>query len=84
MSENGPSSVAGVVVGCRPEHLAAVSAQVSALPWAEVHHSDPRGRLVVTVEAVDAEEHVTRLRTLGDLPGVLTAGLAGYYAIGDP
>ncbi|MBW2294402.1 MAG: chaperone NapD [Deltaproteobacteria bacterium] len=43
--------ISGVVVASRPEHLAVVTEAVAAFPWADVHYSDPAGRLVVTIEA---------------------------------
>ena len=48
--------ISGVVVASRPEHLAEISRAVDGLPWAEVHYSDPKGRLVVTLEASDIHE----------------------------
>jgi nitrate reductase NapD len=71
--------IAGIVVACRPEHLEGLTRDVDALPWAEVHHSDPEGRLVVTVEGTGTDEHMTRLRVLQGLPHVLMAEMAEYY-----
>jgi len=70
--------ISGVVVASRPEHLSNISDEVNGLPWAEVHFSDPKGRLVVTLEAIDLDESMERLKTLQALPCVLSASLAEY------
>jgi len=70
--------VSGIVVACRPEHLAETTSAVNELPWAEVHYTDPDGRLVVTIEADDVEESMDRLQDLQRLPRVLMAELAEF------
>ncbi|HEY5657391.1 MAG TPA: chaperone NapD [Myxococcota bacterium] len=71
-------TISGIVVACRPEDLEATAGAVDALPWADVHYRDPRGRLVVTIEAADVDESVDRLGALQRLPRVLSAELAQY------
>ena len=71
-------TVSGIVMVCRPEDLEATTGAVDALPWADVHYTDPKGRLVVTIEAADVDESIERLETLQRLPRVLTAELAQY------
>lgn len=70
--------ISGIVVASRPEHLAEVSQALEAISWAEVHFSDPRGRLVVIIEAADLDQSVDRLKELQELPRVLMAELAQY------
>jgi len=70
--------ISGIVMASRPEHLAELSRAVEAISWAEVHFSDPRGRLVVTIEATDLDQSVDRLKELQELPRVLMAELAQY------
>jgi nitrate reductase NapAB chaperone NapD len=70
-------TVSGIVVACRPEHLAETTEAVDAFPWAEVHYSDPNGRLVVTIEADGVGESMDRLKDLQDLPRVLPGGNDG-------
>lgn len=70
--------ISGIVVASRPEHQAQVRADVSALPWARTHFSDPSGRLVVTIEAADIDESMARLKELQALPRVVMAELAEY------
>ena len=71
-------AISGIVVACRPEDLEATGRAVDALAWADVHYTDPRGRLVVTIEAADVDQSIERLTQLQNLPRVLTADLAQY------
>ncbi len=71
--------ISGVVVASRPEHLAVVTEAVEAFPWANVHYSDPAGRLVVTVEADGLDEGIERFEMLQQLPAVLSVSLAEYW-----
>jgi nitrate reductase NapD len=71
-------TVSGIVVACRPEHLAETAQAVNAFPWAEVHYTDPDGRLVVTIEAGDVGESMDRLQDLQGLPRVIMAELAEF------
>lgn len=70
--------ISGIVMASRPEHLAEVCRAVEAISWADVHFSDPRGRLVVTIEAADLDQSADRLKKLQELPQVLMADLAQY------
>jgi nitrate reductase NapAB chaperone NapD len=70
--------ISGIVVASRPEHLAGVKEAVGEIPWADVHFSDPAGRLVVTIEAVDLDQSMDRLLELQRLPRVLMAELAQF------
>lgn len=72
--------ISGVVVACAPGKLDEVVAAVGALPWASVHHTDPKGRIVATLEAADEAQSISRLRRIQRVPGVVMAELAAYYA----
>ena len=76
-------NVSGVVVACRPEHLDPVAEAVEALPWAQVHHRDGQGRLVVTIEAADEDEGAARLRGLQQLEHVVMAEMAESVTLPD-
>jgi len=71
-------TVSGIVMACRPEHLAEMTGVVDALDWAEVHYTDPNGRLVVTIEAADIDESMDRLKELQQLPRAIIAELAEF------
>ncbi len=75
--------ISGVVIASRPIHLTEVSEAVEAFSWADVHYSDPAGRLVVTLEADGLDDSIQRLETLQDLPNVLSASLAEYRLEGN-
>ena len=57
-------TISGIVVACQPDDIETVSEVLSDLPWAEIHYTDPRGRLVVTLEADDIDQSMERLREL--------------------
>ena len=70
--------ISGIVMTSRPEHLVEMSQAVEAISWADIHFSDPNGRLVVTIEAADLDQSAVRLQQLQELPRVLMAALAQY------
>jgi nitrate reductase NapD len=70
--------ISGVLVASLPEYLDKVILAVDAIPWADVHYSDPDGRLVVTVEGNGVDDSIERLAELQRLPNVLSASLAEY------
>ncbi len=76
-------NVSGVVVACRPENLEKVSNAIDAFPWAQVHHHDGVGRLVVTIEAVSGGEGADRLRELQQLEHVAMAEMAESVTLPD-
>lgn len=75
--------ISGIVVCGRLEDGEAIRTSLARLRWAEVHYADSAGRLVVTVEASDIEESMSRLKELQALPRVLTAELAQYGIEGE-
>ena len=71
-------TISGIVVACQPCDIEPLSQVLIDLPWLEVHYTDPRGRLVVTIEADDIDQSMDRLKELQGLPRVLIAELAEY------
>jgi len=71
-------TISGIVVACQPGDIEPLSQVLIDFPWLEVHYTDPRGRLVVTIEADDIDQSMERFKELQDLPRVLTAELAEY------
>ena len=69
-------SVSGVLVVCRREHLASVRAAIGGIPGVEVHHADPSGRFVLTIEGSTTDGCMERLRAIQGLPDVLSAEMA--------
>ncbi len=72
--------IASILVQARPERLDAVEAGILALEGCEIHGRDPRGKLVVVVDAPDAGSLGTTLNTIALLPHVHSASLV-FHAI---
>jgi periplasmic nitrate reductase NapD len=73
----GPHSIeiASILVQARPEKLDAVARAIEALPGTQIYSRDPKGKLVVVIEARDVGSIGTTLNTISSLPHVLTAAL---------
>ena len=67
--------IASILVQARPDRLIAVEAAIAALAGCEIYGRDPRGKLVVVVDAPDAGMLGTTLSTIALLPDVFTASL---------
>jgi nitrate reductase NapAB chaperone NapD len=67
-------------VACRPEHVPGVLEALRGLSWAQVHHRDALGRLVVTIDAADGGASASHIRELQQLPHVLMAELVEYVS----
>jgi len=72
--------IASILVQARPERLDVVEADILALPGCEIHGRDPRGKLVVVVDAPDAGSLGSTLNTIALLPHVHSASLV-FHAI---
>ena len=72
--------IASILVQARPERLAEVETAIVTLAGCEIYGRDPKGKLVVVVDAPDAGALGTTLNTLALLPGVYTASLV-FHAI---
>ncbi len=75
-----PCEIASVLVQAMPATLAETEQQITALAGCEIHGRDPRGKLVVVIEAADAGALGTTLTAISLLPHVLSATLV-YHAI---
>jgi len=72
--------IASILVQARPERLAAVEAAIVALPGCEIHGRDPRGKLVVVIDAPDAGMIGSTLNIIASLPDIYSASLV-FHAI---
>ena len=72
--------IASILVQARPERLADVEAEIATLGGCEIHGRDPRGKLVVVVDAPDAGSLGTTLNTIALLAHVHSASLV-FHAI---
>jgi periplasmic nitrate reductase NapD len=75
--DSGPHSIeiASILVQARPEKLDAVARAIEALPGTQIYSRDPKGKLVVVIEARDVGSIGATLNTISSLPRVLTAAL---------
>ena len=72
--------IASILVQVRPERLARAEAAIAALAGCEIYGRDPRGKLVVVVDAPDPGSLGTTLNTIAALPDVYSASLV-FHAI---
>ncbi len=74
------TEIASILVQARPERLDDVEADILAIAGCEIHGRDPRGKLVVVVEAGGAGALGSILNTIALLPHVHSACLV-FHAI---
>lgn len=67
--------IASIIVQARPENLDEVAAAITALAGCEVHGRDPKGKLIIVVDAPDTGSLGTTLNNISLLPHVHTASL---------
>lgn len=67
--------IASILVQARPENLDEVAASITALAGCEVHGRDPKGKLIIVVDAPDTGSLGSTLTTISLLPHVHTASL---------
>jgi nitrate reductase NapD len=72
--------IASILVQARPERLSGVEAAIVALAGCEIYGRDPKGKLVVVVDAPDAGALGTMLNSIALLPDVYSASLV-FHAI---
>lgn len=72
--------IAGLVVHARPENLLRVRSGLEQISGVEVHSCDPRGKLVVTIEAPSDGEIADLLNAIPELPGVIGCSLAHHHS----
>jgi nitrate reductase NapD len=72
---NDSAEVASILVQTRPERLAEAEREITAMAGAEIYSRDPRGKLVVVLEAPDVGAVGATLNTIALLPSVLSATL---------
>jgi nitrate reductase NapD len=69
------AEIASVLVQARPDRLAQVADAVEALNGCEIHARDPKGKLVVVIEAATAGAVGATLNDIALLPHVFSAAL---------
>ena len=71
--------ISGVLVVSKPEHQSQVRSALDVLPWAEIHHEEADGRLVITIESDDTDQAMARLQEVKDLPRVMLAEMVQHH-----
>ncbi len=72
-------NVSAILIATLPKDLSQVKDEINILEWADVHHMEESGRMIVTIEGKDMDEDLARIKLLNALPGVLTATMIQYY-----
>jgi nitrate reductase NapD len=72
--------IASILVQARPERLASVEAAIAALNGCEICGRDPRGKLIVVVDAPNAGALGTTMNTIALLADVFSASLV-FHAV---
>jgi nitrate reductase NapD len=67
--------VASILVQARPERLDAAARDIETLAGTQIFSRDPKGKLVVVVEAEDVGRIGETLNAISLMPDVLTAAL---------
>jgi nitrate reductase NapD len=74
--------IASILVQAKPERLDAAARAIEALPGTQIYNRDPKGKIVVVIEASDVGTIGTTLNTISSLSDVLTAALV-YHGTDD-
>ena len=72
---NAAAEIASILVQARPERLDEAARAIEALPGTKIYSRDPRGKLVVVIEASDVGSIGATLNVISLMPNVLTAAL---------
>ncbi len=72
-------SICSLVVQARPENLASVSENLSAMEGVEIHASSEAGKLVVTIDHPQREVCSQTMMDMQNIPGVLSSSLIYEY-----
>lgn len=67
--------ISSLVVQCLPEQLDSVAEGISQLDIAEVHASDPKGKLIVVLETENEQAILETINQIQAIQGVINAPL---------
>ena len=77
----GTIEVASILVQTTPQRLRAAEQSILAVEGAEIYACDPRGKLVVVIEAADDSNAIgAALTEISTLPDVITATLVYHHS----
>jgi nitrate reductase NapD len=69
------TEIASILVQVRPERLDAAAHAIEALAGVQIYARDPKGKMVVVIEAAEVGTIGSTLNTISLMPDVLTAAL---------
>lgn len=69
------AEIVSLIVNAFPDHLDGVAAEIAALPGAEVHAQDPKGKLIVVLEAPTQGDIGAMANAISGIPHVLSAAM---------
>ena len=77
---SGAEHIASLLVQVRPERIAAIAEQLAGREGVEVHATDPKGKIIVTIEAGSDRRLLDTVSWIEATPGVIAAPLV-YHQI---
>ncbi len=79
-SENIEVHISGYVVQAQPVQIEAITAAINELAGAEIHGSNEKGKMVLTLETTKEEDIAERIIEINSIPGVINTALV-YHQI---
>ena len=73
-------NLSSVIVQVKPKHLHEVIKEIHASRDFEYHLHDETGKIIVTIEGVDTEEEIKKLKKLNAIPHVISAEMVFAYS----
>jgi len=73
-------NVSSIVVKTAPEKMTRVMEILKDSGLCEIHFHDELGKLIVTIEGETISEEMMKMKTIQDMPDVLSADLAYSYS----
>jgi nitrate reductase NapD len=77
-------NVSSIVIKTSPEHLKDVLGSLNSSDFCEIHFHDKLGRIIVTIEGVNVDEEMKKLKLLQKTDRVLSAEMVYSYSEGEP
>ena len=74
-------NISGILVQTLPKHIEDVIKRIKDADCCEYHMHDDKGRIVVTIEGVNTEEEIKKLKTLKAFENIIAADM--MYAFSD-
>lgn len=76
----GGGNLCGVLLHARPDAIETVRTTLSTTAGVEIHHTEPDGRMVLTVEDAAGRWAGQIITSLYDIPGVASASLVYHHS----